>query len=398
MKSKFMLAGVAALATASVLSMTASAANAEPNPASPCRAYSTFGSDTTQDVWNGLSNGGPIADVASYNASGSTYVSDPCLSHHWLRPVGSGNGAKFLSAAYDTGAHTWAAQDVAPTVTQEQPTSADVAFSRSSSGPSVTGSDLTYIPFARDAVSVAFNKVNASDPTPNLTADQLKSIYGGPSAFVAGSGVTYTPVGSSSPTAVFLNGTQVFPYLPQSGSGTRQFFLGAIGLSNTFAFPSYVNTQESYLENNGGLIADTTSHDHDNSLVPFSAAQWIAQKNTATTGIANTIASDEDLATIGGVDPLNRSGSAPVPGALYGTKNAITGLYGTLSTSGYGVFARDTYNVIPSDRYTGGAHADATLVTDLTADLDTTAARSVISTYGFGNLNYRTVKLGGWLH
>jgi hypothetical protein len=193
---------------------------------------------------------------------------------------------------------------------------------------------------------------------------------------------------------VFLNGTQVFPYLPQSGSGTRQFFLGAIGLSNTFAFPSYVNTQESYLENNGGLIADTTSHDHDNSLVPFSAAQWIAQQSGAA---STTISADEDLATIGGVDPLNRSTSPATPGDLFGTKNA-SGLFIPLSTSGYGVFARDTYNVVPTDHYTGGAHVDTTLVADLTTDLNTTAARAVITAYGFGNLASRTVKLGGYVH
>lgn len=402
MKSKFILAGVAAAATASVLSMTAPAALADPG--APGRTYTAVGSDTIQDVWNALSNGtsginsgAPVivdgsnnADVASYDATPQNTNIAPKTTTY-LRPTGSGNGVKALSASWDSSNHNWLKWDSATnsTVTQTL-VNGDVDFARSSSGPSVAGSDLTYIPFARDAVSVAFTKANATDPTPNFTTNELEAIYGGPS-FATDPAVSWD--NNTTPTKVFVNfgagAIEVHPYLPQSGSGTRQFFLGALGISNTATFPSYVNTQETYIENDGARISGTTD-----ALIPFSAAQWIAQKSGAAT---NTTTATEDLSTLNSTDPLDRSGATPLPGALYGNKN-VAGLYTQLTTSGVGVFARDTYDVIPSAHYTGGASVDTTLVSHLTIDLNTANARAVITKFGFGNLATRTVKLSGYVH
>lgn len=403
-KTKLALSGAAAIAVAGALTMTAlPVANADPS--STPRTYTTVGSDTIQDVWNGLSNGvasvnggaAVIPDVASWDVSGSSPTCIPGATHQWVRPVGSGNGAKFLSAAYDssftTPSFNTCTSDVpnSPAVLAN-PTSADVSFSRSSAAPSVTGNDLQYIPFARDAVSVAVNDWTATTDTSttpvDFTANELRAIYGG-SGEPSDAHVTYITDAQSNVIGVKVDGTQVFPYLPQSGSGTRQFFLGAIGLSNTGPFPSYVNTDESYVENRGSLISGT-----DNALVPFSAAQWLAQKNGAA---SDTITAGEDIATIGGVDPLSTRTGTAGPGALYGSTD-INGHYTVLSGSGFGVFARDTYNVIPTDHYTGGAHADATLVADLSTNLDSANARAVIAHYGFGNLAYHTAKPSGWVH
>ncbi|MFG2959810.1 Ig-like domain repeat protein [Streptomyces sp. NPDC048291] len=324
------------------------------------------GSDTTQDVLNALAgdtvNGTSYsgtavksangAGIASYDAiepgTGSTTSSIKTRTGgpSFLRPNGSGNGRLALSEAL-TG--------------DKYPTSAGVSisgqvdFARSSGGPSVSGTALTYIPMARDAVGVAV-KGSALD---TLTADQLHDIYSG--------------------TLTTVNGQTVHPRIPQAGSGTRKFFLAAIGLTDATLSPNVTTVQEN--QANAALT-------EDGALVPFSVGSWIAQINGVSPDYSKT------AAAAGG-----HLASIQLPGDTGGATSPVTTVNGKLSpVSAYyenSTFGRDVYNVVPSraidtnsiffdkDLYdvfvTSGSH---------TAELASDAAESVIAKFGFVNESY----------
>ncbi|MFF7977557.1 Ig-like domain repeat protein [Streptomyces sp. NPDC007901] len=337
------------------------------------------GSDTTQDVLNALAgdtvNGTSYsasavkstngAGIASYDAiepgTGSTTstIKTRTDGPSFLRPNGSGNGRLALSEAL-TG--------------DKYPTSAGVSisgqvdFARSSGGPSASGTALTYIPMARDAVGVAV-KGSALD---TLTVDQLHDIYSG--------------------TLTTVNGQTVHPRIPQSGSGTRKFFLAAIGLTDATLSPNVTTVQEN--QANAALT-------EDGALVPFSVGSWIAQNNGVSPDYSTT------AAAAGG-----HLASIQLPGDT-GATSPVTTVNGKLSpVNAYydnSTFGRDVYNVVPSraidstsvffdkDLYdvfvTSGSH---------TAALASDAAEAVIAKFGFVNESYngsisvaKHAKLGG---
>ncbi|MFI6338540.1 Ig-like domain repeat protein [Streptomyces sp. NPDC050535] len=309
----------AAMVAAAVVSGTlalASPASADPTPAGTFRKLVGVGSDTTQDVLNALAgdvvNGTDYAPtavksasgagVASYDAivTGSTTIQTRSGGPTFTRPNGSGAGRTALSMAL-TG-------DLYPAPATGVSVKGQVDFARSSSGPSVSGNALTYIPFARDAVGVAVRGSGLD----NLTVDQLHEIYkkGGDRV---------------------LNGQALHPVIPQADSGTRKFFLAAIGLTATT-----VDDQLPVVQENQGDAALT----QDGALVPFSVGSWIAQYN----GIAPN--NSEDAVAAGA-----RLASVTLPSQT-GATSPVTTVNGKLTpVSGYyenATFGRDVYNVVPT--------------------------------------------------
>ncbi|MET8447680.1 Ig-like domain repeat protein [Streptomyces sp. NPDC005209] len=369
---------VAAAVVAGGLAL-ASPAYADPTPAGSFRQLVGVGSDTTQDVLNALAgdtvNGTSYsatavksatgAGIASYDAiepgTGSTTSNITTRSGGpaFLRPNGSGKGRLALSESL-TG--------------DKYPDSSGVSikgqvdFARSSSGPSTSGTALTYIPMARDAVGVAV-KGSALD---TLTVDQLHDIYSG--------------------TLTTVNGQTVHPKIPQNGSGTRKFFLSAIGLTDATLSPSIPTVQE-----NQGNAALT----EDGALVPFSVGSWIAQNNGVSPDFTKTsAAAGGHLAAV----QLPGDSGATTPVATVNGKLAPVNAYYENAT-----FGRDVYNVVPSraidptsvffdkDLYdvfvTTGSH-EAAMASD--------AAEGVIASFGFVNESYngsisvaKHAKLGG---
>lgn len=403
MKPKFLLAGVAALATTGLLSMTAQPALADP-PSGTFRAYVAVGSDTIQDVWNALSNGGSpaVAGVASYDA-----FTNPTTDRiqvrsgglYWKRPAGSGDGLAFLSRAY-RGTGTWDASTT-PTgaFSAHSIPKTDVAFARSSSRPAswTAGGagvdDLTYIPLARDAVSVAYNNSGSSAVLNNLnlTTSQLTELYSGVNntandTSTPGSGatvdvsVTGTTATDTATISKTIGGTPVnvtvHPRIPQPNSGTRKFFLTAIGVTTPALYVESPANSSTLAENDGASIP--TAGD----LIPFSAAQWISQ----TRGTQTSTISGLSIASINGTAATNGlTGASAAPGPLFGsTIGASPVRYNVEPTPGVGNFNRDTYNVVDTNKLFG----DATLQTRLTSDVNNAAAQSVIQSYGFGLLSY----------
>ena len=159
-----------------------------------------------------------------------------------LAPNGSGAGRDALKASVTAG-----------------DSCIDVA--RSSSGPRAIPSDLAtfeYYAFAMDAVGWS----SASTKAPaNLTLNQLKGIYN----------CTFTDwsqVGGGAGT--------IERYWPQAGSGTRAFAQSdLLGFDPTTFSGGACAPVQLTQENSGQAIA--TAGDQETAVVPYSAANWIAQ-------------------------------------------------------------------------------------------------------------------------
>ncbi|MGW2688735.1 Ig-like domain repeat protein [Streptomyces sp. NPDC001414] len=349
---------VAAAVVAGGLAL-ASPAYADPTPAGTFRKLVGVGSDTTQDVMNALAgdtvNGtsysgkavksGTGAGLASYDAIGSATIQTRSGGPSFPRPNGSGPGRTALSDSLTGDQFNNA------TVTGQ------VDFARSSGGPSnLVGNALTYIPFARDAVGVAVR----GSALNTLSSGQLFDIYK--------AGGTRT-----------LNGQTLHPVLPQLGSGTRKFFLAAIGLNENTVDTALPTVQEN--QANAALT-------EDGALVPFSVGSWIAQNN----GVA------PDYST-GAVAAGAHLASIKLPGDTGGETSPVTTVDGELAPVSHyyenSTFGRDVYNVVPSrsidptsiffdkDVYdvfvTSGDH-EAAMASD--------AAEGVIADFGFLNESY----------
>ncbi|SED95120.1 Fibronectin type III domain-containing protein [Streptomyces sp. 3213] len=370
----------AAMVAAAVVSGTlalASPASADPTPAGTFRQLVGVGSDTTQDVTNALA--GDTVNGTSYSATGVKSVNGAGIASYdaiepstgalgtkittrtggttFLRPNGSGAGRTALSESLTGDLDSTGAS-----------VKGQVDFARSSGGPSSSGTSLTYIPMARDAVGVAV-KGSGLD---TLTVQQLHDIYIG--------------------HLTVVNGQTVHPKIPQSGSGTRKFFLNAIGVADIDVPVSIGVVQEN--QANAALT-------EDGALVPFSVGSWIAQNNGVSPDYSKT------AAAAGG-----HLASVQLPGDD-GATSPVTTVNGKLApVNAYyenATFGRDVYNVVPSraidptsifydkDLYdvfvTSGSH---------TAQLASDTAESVIAKFGFVNEPYngsisvaKHAKLGG---
>jgi hypothetical protein len=407
--NKVLIGGLAALtATTGLLATTISAASADPT-----RLYAAVGSDTIQDVWNGLTNdfGAYAPSIASWNAfpnppaadttTGNVYIQTKTNGNWFIRPSGSGEGVKALSAVWDTTDHANQLYPFTGT-TAAKLNHEDVDFARSSSGPA-SGSGLSYLPFARDAVTLAYRTASGLPANLSLTTSEIKELYTGiddtTDSVVTfqglSGGTTGTPL---STTTVFItppggSPIQVQPIIPQSGSGTRKFFLGAIGVSNN------IGAEAPYIADPGLPAAggvpenDGTSMPAADDVMPFSAAQFIAQAN----GVAPAdTTSGVSLASITGAAGAPSgaavTGTAPSlsQGPLFGTKNGV-GDFGALGTGlpTVGTFARDTYVVVPTTFTTGSATLkQSALVSIISGALGGAAPKAVIRSFGFGSLSY----------
>ncbi|MBO4258025.1 substrate-binding domain-containing protein [Streptomyces griseorubiginosus] len=309
-KSRLRLgAGVGALALG-LGAAVAAPAHADPSSATDYRQLAGVGSDTTQDVMNALGDAitnGNGKVIASWNATGSSTVKTKSAGCSITRPDGSGAGITALNTALDgsTGC---------------------VDFARSSRGPSDTSTtDLTFIPYAKDAVS--WSKLSGSALPDNLTTAQLKAIY------------------ECSLTS--LNGVTLTPILPQSSSGTRAFFLNSIGV----ATPGSCVTTNSGIQENDGSVVDSAG-----DIFPYSVAQYTAQESLV-------------------VD--DRRGDA-VLGSVDGKSARNSDL--TLNTSF--PYLRNVYNVVPTAKLSNALIADTFVGTGSKVCANT----SLITTYGFGSL------------
>jgi ABC-type phosphate transport system substrate-binding protein len=284
---------VVGIAVVGALALAAAPAQADPSGAPTFRTLAGVGSDTTEGVVNGLSE--VVVDssgtklIGSYDAFGSATIqtksSAGCVIN---RPAGSGNGVTALVNSVDAG-------------------NGCIDFARSSSNNSASfaGKNLTYVPFAVDAVAYAVR--SDSTISRKLTKTQLTTVYN------CGGGTNFKPL------------------LPQFGSGTRQFFLKSLGFTDAADFTSQPNhtciaqvdsTGAPLQENTGTLLTDPKH------IAPYSIAQFLAQ----TTAVVPDVHGKTVLGQLDGIAPT---------------------VLNTAST-----MSRDVYNVVPTGKLTDPTYAN----------------------------------------
>lgn len=236
------------------------------------------GSDTTENVI-GL-DGGTLEKsgfTINYNATdpkrrlwsfdafpaGDTIITAPGC--RITRPSGSSAGIAALKADEESGAGC-------------------IDFARSSrvKNPATDG-DLVFVPFGRDGVTWArFPKSEggSSYNSPgNLTKQEITSIF-------ECTITNWSQVGGEN--------VEIEPYLPQSGSGTRSFWLSAIGVTSPGAC---VNQPANMQENSGEAVPEA---DRPVAIFPYSIANHIAQGNQ----VVDDVRAGSDLGNIDGKKPV----------------------------------------------------------------------------------------------
>lgn len=314
------LAGAAAVGIALSGSSTAFA-----NPDTTPRAINITGSDTVQDVMNGVANDallGTTKYIGSWDAKSATWTGTG------IAPNGSTEGLQALSAALK--GEKWKNPsnveiDVVGKV-QAARSSSEPGSRQNNDGP------LQFIPLGRDAVTyatAATTVVPSGIPLIHATGSNelsLKRIFSCEVGSFEFDGEWYHTMGS--PTG----STKLEPIRLQSGSGTRSFWEGT----------SATGTPGSCVEG----FANSTVQEHrgevlvnrPNALVPFSIAQWIAQSNA---GAANQ---NGTVGTALGI---------PVEDRRYGAQLNSVGaakpiVDGKQNGSFLSALTRDVYNVIPA--------------------------------------------------
>ena len=288
---KALIAAAAGAGALSLMLAVVPTASADPDGTPTYRDLAGVGSDTTMDLVQALSQVVKINDVkviGSYNASASTTETfqtkaDAKCVFTRAYANGSGNGVKALDASIKAG-------------------DGCIQFARSSSAKSSTSpTGLTWVPFAKDAVTFAVRS-DGSVPK-SLTVAELTAIYK-------------------------CENTSIVPVLPQAGSGTRSYWLGRFGITED---QITAGTYPCLKPKSAGGTGAEYGQEHDgrtlkaNEIMPYSIAQWQSQ----ATGAAPD---RRGMSVLGVLD-----GKAPT-------------LLNTGST-----YSRDVYNVIPTTKVTDTA-------------------------------------------
>jgi ABC-type phosphate transport system substrate-binding protein len=161
---------------------------------------------------------------------------------------------------------------------------------------------LTWVPFARDAVTWSANTTTHAPLS--LTTAQLAAIYKCDDTALGGAGdpVTWDEVGGTGTNAVV-------PVIPQSASGTRSFFLQKIGVTaaqlGSCVQPGGGQTNTTPEENEGidPIFGNANAADE---VFPYSVAVYLAQSEHGHgTGTQGNLT----LHNVNGVSPT--TGTAP---------------------------------------------------------------------------------------
>ena len=263
---------VAALATALVIGVgtVAGATSASADFTPQTRDIVGVGSDTSQFAVNYLADGvlvGGSLKVGYNGAASARLVSFDAMTTAGVvhdnivlktgkpavqRPNGSGEGKTALL------------------------NNADVNFARASSSLNATeiSGGLSQVPFALDGLKLAVSAQGSNAPT-TITAAQMVAIYDG----------TYTNWSQVDPTK---SGT-IVAYIPQSGSGTRSFFVAQLQAANggvAVTLRSDIKTSEEH---------DAKIFDHANAdaTIAANAVNAVAPFSTGRASFSPTLVSLE---------------------------------------------------------------------------------------------------------
>jgi hypothetical protein len=362
-----------ALAALAIVGVGAAVKPAQADPMQ-LNAFVGVGSDTIQDVFNaftGYTNGVDYTplhatsgkQIISFDAVDPTPAASVCIKATTpggpaiYRPNGSGSGMNALSRANDGVAWGVGTTGNSAASCQSVDVSGLIDFGRSSSGGSGTGTDLTYIPFAKDAVSFAWysknGTVGANTAFDTLSQAELNTIFTG-----SGSGTDITH------SAVTVH---ITPCGIQAGSGTFNFWntvTGATttqeGTATTLCNGLITNSLSGRAEENSGdalkargdALALVSGHANDEVIIGFSAGSYIARVNGAAPMVgANTV-------NLGSISDNGLTGTSQ--NTALGSPYSGTAPNLTPSTAFYndGKFGRKLYVILPTTKATGAGNAD----------------------------------------
>jgi ABC-type phosphate transport system substrate-binding protein len=247
--------------------------------------------------------------------------------------------------------------------------SGQINFARAARSEKVAGTNLTFIPFARDAVAYMYLSPNNSDTAlGTLTTAQLKGLYSG----------TITTIG----------GDTIDPCLTITGSSPRSNLESAIGVSDSVAEPIAKGAGCDQIQQNSGNAFYTFASaltGNTAAIIPISAGDWIGQANGFSVDESN-------LARAGGValGAVNDNGTnLGLPYTVSGSTLVPSTTYYQDSSYGYNIFT-----VVPT-RNLSGFGLDVNLVDmfDNTATLPAnnaeicqTAYQTTAHDFGFDSL------------
>lgn len=371
------VAGAILLASSLVTSQVAAADPQQFN------AIVGVGSHTLQDVFGafaGFDNGIQYKPLLGSPSAGSTQVASwdplgsatngggPCISpkapgSSINRPRGGLAGLRALSRAIDgTG---WGDTTCGPN-NSGKPVSGLIDFARSVVGPSVgdTGTALTYIPFARDALTFGWYANGVSAPVSTLTRANLQSLFSTGPAII--NGVNVVPCGLPAESDSYLLWQAITGASPSSEAAATAT------CNNATTTPEPDGRVE---PNNGAqLKAKGDALVGSEVIVAFSAGQFIAQNNGTA---VSTLVPGVDLGAVS--DDGNGSNlGKPYKGALGGPTDPALIFYSNPT------FGMDVYVVLDTLAATGpGNQGIKTLFVGASSAICSGFAQNVVNLFGF---------------
>jgi len=368
--------------TAGLATLTAMTTSAQADP-SFVSAYAGVGADVTQDVYAGLSGASPAPPatntnfylpihssaatnnktIDSFDASpaGGTTVNPGCITTKLGGPsfdrpnsTTAGIGA-LLAAVNGTGWENSSASCTGAPVN----VTGQIDFARAARGPKSSGTTLTFVPFARDALGIV-EYDHSTGNLASLTTAELTALY------------------SSSTGTSTINGDTVYACLTISGSTPRTNLESAIGVSDSTANAAATAAGCNNIQQNSGdsfYAFASTLPAHSDAVIPISSGSWISQANGVAVDRSSAArAGGADLAAVDSLGkPYTGSGTSLLPNTNY------------FQSTQYGY---NVYTVLPTAKITGFTK-DAALVSlfvGSTASLCSPTEQSIVNTFGFDSL------------
>ena len=234
-----------------------------------------------------------------------------------------------------------------------------VDFARSAIGPSpaLPGSQLTFIPIAKDALTFGVSAAsdlprdvalgNASQDSRPVAPFTLRNIYRGVvTSFIDSFGAVVT----------------IRPLLPPTGTETRQWWLEALGLTEQQLGANVVTVQSD--EFDGRSVVGP------GDIVPFSVSNYIAQGNHGQ--LPSELAETRSQIELGQIDTVEAMVRDPD---------------GTLTANPDAAISRPVFIVVETARLTGSASSDVALQAAFDGpDSMVCAAGAIIRLYGLATI------------
>jgi len=403
---------IACLALASgtlgVTSLVTAGGSAQADPAWTT-GFVGVGADVTQDLWAAYTGASPepglgqsnttfytplnagsannFLTVSSYDANppGQPTTTAGCIitkagGNAWDRPNSSTEGINALEDSV-----TGTLWEGSPTCTGApgQNITGQVSFARSARGVKTAGSNLTFIPYDRDALGVLVYTPTSGSPLASLTEAELNTLY------------------TSASGSETINGVTVYACLTISGSTPRTNLESALGISDSQATAAAAAADAGNVS--GGLCPSITQNSGNafysavsglgngfGAVIPISSASWESQSNdVALDRSATARLNGVDLASITN-SALSNIGQPYISGTIGSGPHAGTSgevpnpTYYNDSSWGYNV-----YTVVPTRNITAGLNFSAplsALFVGTSSALCSTSAQNTAHDFGFLSL------------